>query len=393
MTKIAGTSFIIALLFSATGLTLVGLAGANPLPAPPILEVYIRSDGTVDPATVPIQRAGSIYTFTGDLTNSTIEVQCNNIVIDGAGFKLQGNGQQWNTRITLKYRRKVIIKNINIRNYWKSIALIGSSNVVIYGNNMLTGWNIVLDSSVGNQIVGNNIRVQETGLGYGIKFDYGSSNNLIMGNSFYDAGLAVDINNGRNNTFYRNNFVDNSRNVQAYGDNVWDNGTEGNFWSDYNGTDADGDGIGDTPYIVDYDDGLRDRYPLMAPFNIDSVTLELPEWMSPPSLHVISPENATYTADVALNFTVNKQTSWMGYSLDGANVVAVTGNTTLSGLSSGLHNVTVYAEDMFGNSVASETVFFTIAEPFPTVPVAAASAASVAVVGVALLVYFKKRRH
>ena len=37
----------------------------------------------------------------------------------------------------------------------------------------------------------------------------------------------------------------------------------GNYWSDYAGSDADGDGIGDTPYVID---GESDNYPLMEPF-------------------------------------------------------------------------------------------------------------------------------
>ena len=49
--------------------------------------------------------------------------------------------------------------------------------------------------------------------------------------------------------------------------NIWDNGypSGGNYWSDYAGVDADGDGIGDTPYIID--DNNIDHYPLMGPFN------------------------------------------------------------------------------------------------------------------------------
>ena len=41
--------------------------------------------------------------------------------------------------------------------------------------------------------------------------------------------------------------------------NIWDNGCEGNYWSAYNGTDLDNDGVGDTglPW-----EGV-DNYPLM----------------------------------------------------------------------------------------------------------------------------------
>jgi len=111
---------------------------------------------------------------------------------------------------------------------------------------------------------------------------------------------------------------------------------------------------------------------------------------------VVSPENKTYTANnVSLAFTVNKPAVWMGYSLDGQETVTVTGNTTLTALSNGLHTLTVYAKDMFENTGTSEIISFSVevAEPFPTALVAAASVASLAVVGVGLMVYFKKRNH
>ncbi len=346
----------------------------------------------------------------------------------------------------------------------------------------------MLDSSVGNQIVGNNIVGQDTGFGYCVHLENGAADNLIMGNNFVEAGVAVTIysSSGGNNIFYHNNFINNSNNAGGWIEdeeaNVWDNGAEGNYWSDYTDVDVDGDGVGDAPYMID--DVRPDRYPLMEPFDIDSVTVELPEWMFPPVLRVVSLESASCTsADVSLNFTVNVLTSWLGYSLDGEENVTVTGNTTMTGLESGSHSVTVYAEPAFentgatsrtvaftvdaespvvtvlcpentfyvstenevdvplnftvnepvsriayslngqanvtvvvnttltglvhgahnvtvyawdeaGNVGASETVAFTIAEPesFPVVPVAAASAASVAVMGVGLLVYFKKRK-
>jgi hypothetical protein len=113
-----------------------------------------------------------------------------------------------------------------------------------------------------------------------------------------------------------------------------------------------------------------------------------------PVVSVVSPENKTYsTSDVSLVFNVNKPASWMGYSLDGEETVTSTGNITITALSNGLHNVTVYAKDAFGNMGASETISFTVdvSEPFPTALVTTASAASLAIFGIGLLTYFKKR--
>jgi len=112
----------------------------------------------------------------------------------------------------------------------------------------------------------------------------------------------------------------------------------------------------------------------------------------PPVVSAVSPENETYNAtSVDLVFAVNKPASWMGYSLDGQDNITVTGNATISGLANGLHNVTVYARDEFGNIGASETIYFRI-ESFPTTLVIA-SVVTAAIIGIGLLVYFKKHKH
>jgi len=112
----------------------------------------------------------------------------------------------------------------------------------------------------------------------------------------------------------------------------------------------------------------------------------------PPKISVISPENQNYNvSSVSLAFTLDRPVVWMGYSLDGQETVTITGNTTLSALSNGLHNVTVYAKDSFENMGISETIYFSVEVPFPTTLVIA-SIVSVAVIGVGLLVYFKKRK-
>ncbi|MEM2099040.1 MAG: hypothetical protein QXU99_04755 [Candidatus Bathyarchaeia archaeon] len=115
----------------------------------------------------------------------------------------------------------------------------------------------------------------------------------------------------------------------------------------------------------------------------------------PPKVTLLSLENKTYeTTDIALNFTVNEQTSHLAYSLDGKENVTLAGNTTITGLPDGAHSVTVYATDVAGNIGASETVYFSISahKQFP-VQVVVISSVAIVVAGVVLLVYFRKRNH
>jgi Periplasmic copper-binding protein (NosD) len=228
-----------------------------------------------------------------------------------------------------------------------------------------------------------------------------SGNNIFYANYVANNVVGADINpfpdTNLTSTLYHNNFIDNTFQIATvyesfYGSDSFDNGKEGNFWSDYNGTDVDGDGIGDTPYVID--PNRSDRYPLMAPFDVSSVPELLPEWASPLSVCLLSPRNTFYSsANITLDFVVNKQTLWIGYSLDGFDNVTIPGNTSLTELSRGLHNITVYAKDPFENSGSSETAVFYIAEPFPTLSIVFLTVTIVAVFGLGLLFYFKKRKH
>jgi hypothetical protein len=97
---------------------------------------------------------------------------------------------------------------------------------------------------------------------------------------------------------------------------------------------------------------------------------------------------------VSLVFTVDKQVNWTGYSLDGEQNVTITGNTTIANMTNGLHSITVYANDTFGNVGASQTITFTIAkpEPFPTATVAAVSTALAAIAFIGLVLYLRKHK-
>ena len=90
----------------------------------------------------------------------------------------------------------------------------------------------------------------------------------------------------------------------------------------------------------------------------------------PPDIIIKTPQNETSydTVNVSLIFTVSEPTDWIGYSLDGATSVTITGNTTLTNLSLGSHNITVYANDTDGNTAMSNIVYFTIVEtPVPPI--------------------------
>ena len=81
----------------------------------------------------------------------------------------------------------------------------------------------------------------------------------------------------------------------------------------------------------------------------------------PPELHVLSPENTTYTNNnVSLVLSVNKPTTWIGYSLDGQLNVTVTGDAILTGVLEGQHSMIVYVNDTFGNVVSSGAIYFSV---------------------------------
>jgi parallel beta-helix repeat protein/putative cofactor-binding repeat protein len=150
--------------------------------------------------------------------------------------------------------------------YLNSIFNVGQGILLAYSSENVIHSNRIMDSSVGLSIsVSNDIKAYQ--------------NNVTR------CGTAVSIC-GSNNIFYHNNFLENTRQVSirhqmlfssdiiiAYSsNNTFDAGSlsGGNYWSDYNGSDADNDGIGDTPYTVF--ENVVDHYPLMKPFIVESAT-------------------------------------------------------------------------------------------------------------------------
>ncbi len=153
-------------------------------------------------------------------------------------------------------RRTVVRNNVMSHNYGPSgygVGLKEIDDVRMDGNRMVANRvGIYLDNSPS--------AMGSTGL---------ISGNLIA----YNRVGVLFLPNVRSNIVTGNTFIDNDEQVGVTGTgvfqgNAWDADGEGNFWSDYAGFDADGDGVGDVVYRVnDLYDTITDRYPDLAFFS------------------------------------------------------------------------------------------------------------------------------
>jgi len=247
---------------------LIGLGSTSLVQTEP--RIYILADGSIDPADVSIHRNGDLYTFTDNIC-AQIVVNKDHIVIDGAGYSLYGSytgtrtdswvvGQgpdqeyndtlPWTIGIDLanKDRHDLTIKNLNIKNFYIGTYLYTSNNTI---TDCALSDNIVgiLLSGDSNTITNNYIARNEEGIFFGVNNPGDEPLNIILThNSFVD-----------NIVHFSGCFCEGYNTTETV--HTWDDGEEGNYWSDYNGTDADGDGIGDTPYVIDVQN--KDRHPLM----------------------------------------------------------------------------------------------------------------------------------
>jgi len=235
--------------------------------------ITIKADGSIEPTTANITSTDNVtYTFTDNIYDEIV-VERDNIVVDGAGYTLQGTGMG-SYGIYLSGRSNVTIKNIEIKGFEYGIELWWySSNNTVSGNNITANilGGIYLGFSSNNTISGNNVTNNPF---IGVWIDWSSNNNTISGNNITNNGYGIYIYESSNNSVYHNNLINNTNQayVTAGYANIWDDGypSGGNYWSNYTGVDLDYDGIGDTSHIIDANN--TDNYPLMGPFSDFPVT-------------------------------------------------------------------------------------------------------------------------
>jgi len=159
------------------------------------------------------------------------------------------------------------IENVTTFENNYGIYLQDSGGNVIDNNRCLENWvGICLEDSNYNVVESNTAGNGEKGISL-----YKADNNNLTGNTVLNNLYGIRLYSSHFNVFFHNNIIGNTNQadlITSY-PNVWDNGFEGNFWSDYVGPDTNRDGLGDTPRIID--DGNRDRYPLLGSFcNVSS---------------------------------------------------------------------------------------------------------------------------
>jgi len=167
-------------------------------------------------------------------------------------------------------------------NYFEQIRL-SSAIQLSYSNYNLVAGNYIDNCTEGIQVwqYSTNNTVTENTItdcdDVAIRLQY-ADNNTIARNEVSNSGLGTSIYVANNNTITKNNYISN---IEQFPSGEWEwyaktfgyNGSQNiinqNYFSDYNGTDADGDGIGDTPYVIN--DENQDKFPLMNPIDIEVI--------------------------------------------------------------------------------------------------------------------------
>ncbi len=150
--------------------------------------ITINEDGSIV-GTDRLSRDGNVYTLTGDIIY-TIRVTKSNVVLDGAGFTLEGSEIEGNGAgiILLPEAKGVTIKNMNIKGFGNAITLTGSGHTVTGCSVTDCSTGIWLNDAAANVITNNIFIDTPSGIRLG-----DSSNNQLNNNKFTNSSLSIGL--------------------------------------------------------------------------------------------------------------------------------------------------------------------------------------------------------
>ncbi len=368
MRKILLLLLVICFAMSTIATQLTSPTRANPtIPEPiPMKQAYIKSNGDVDPATLPIERSGNTYVLKNNIVNTTIEIQKDNIVLDGNGHSLTLSPSTelwWETKtsppcIVISNKNNITVKNVSFQNgfrapeYFTAISIKNSTNIVLLQNIIEKyGNGIQITASTSCSIIGN-ILTDNFESGFRIENSthiYIAYNNISRAYYAHFGGKVANID---FSIITRNNISSfDLVGIRVAGNNAENQIYENNFIKNSIGLMYDG---------------------YLGNFRMENIS---------------SAKNAVYN-----NYWNNNRQVIIRFFNSTAVDISEIDQSPLTGLIS-----TSFDSSLFPLAVKPEQTFTPISqsnsEPFPTVPVAVASGATVAIVVVSLIFYYKRRKH
>ena len=225
----------------------------------------------------------TVFTSPANATNSTLQGLVN---IAENGDTILVESGTWHENLVIN--RSIALGALDTKNPPEIISGDGIAGITLVANGIrVDGLTIsgtaqygILIQSENNKIHNSSINGFDRGIGFESAVNNEISNNILVNNS---VGIYADRPSQMNRVFL--NYFDNSVNVMSQSGDLsldsfpWEyqhagknrTGSLGNFWNDYRGEDANSDGVGDVPYIVQ-NTGSRDLGNFKIPVNGDNAS-------------------------------------------------------------------------------------------------------------------------
>ncbi len=235
------------------------------------------------------------------------------------------------------------LSNNTLKSNTKSLVCQQCSNLTVTWNGFASSeTGATIENAIYVNFTGNVLTANEIGL------SLSSVHDSIFYNNYFESATNAEVEDAIRNDW--NSSLRSGSNI------VGGSLIGGNYWSDYEGQDIDGDGIGDSPYAI------QDE--LTGATYYDYLPLVFPSGVTPkPSIRILSPEAGIYMAssEVLVSWTDDPLASYYEVRMDGGEWINVGTATSykFTDVPEGRHVIEVRVVNRLGKE-ASDAVSFTV---------------------------------